>query len=230
MPGVNLLPDENGNLVFHLERWESSPIVDEYYEGTIQRVDGQGQLVTGDRVMILPDLPEDIPDGYPVFVTGLLQDGQPATLNWFHITGGNYPNSYYTSQSCGGGGGGGGGGAENVNFGAGSFALPNLDQLPTPTPVSAAVNVGEIISGTTGHIYVTIHLYADGSSIPEINILTDPTDEAPFGGYYRLEGAAAAGLEQYQSLPVRIWGQVSGDFEGTPIITVERYEAQFPGL
>jgi hypothetical protein len=227
------LPDEQGRLVFHIENWEISPIVEKYAEGTIHRVGDQGQLVTENGTLILPELPADVPDGWQVFASGILQEGDPATLNWYQISGGEYPNSYYTSSSCGGGGGGGGGGgAENVNFGGGSFAIPRLEPglSPTATPEPGPYVTGDVIDGLTGRVYAINHLYSDGTTTYEFNLLVDPTAEAAYGSYFRLEGAAVAGLEQYQELPVRIWGLVTGNFEGTPIITLGRYEAQYPGL
>ena len=226
------LPDDQGRLTFHIDSWEVSPVVEEYFEGTIQRSGDQGRLISEKGTFTLPDLPADIPDGMQVFVTGIPQSGEPATLNWYQVTGGEYPNSYYTSNSCGGGGGGGGGGPENANFGGGGLALPRLEtgQTPTQTPEQDLYPADQVIDGMTGRVYAIIHLYPDGTSTYEYNLLSDPTDAAPYGGFYRLEGAAVAGLEQYQSLPVRIWGQVTGNVEGTLIITLERYEAQYAGL
>ena len=237
-PGTNIhawgqfITDEQGRTMFTVDTWEISPMVEEYYEGTLQRDGDQGLLITANRTLVLPELPADIPDGWRVFATGLLQEGDPPVLNWFQITGGNYPSSYYTARSCGGFGGGGGGGYENVNFGGGSFATAHLEPVysPTATPEPGPYPTGELLSGITGRIYAVEHRYSDGSSRLEVNIITDPTDESPIGGYYRLEGSATAGLEQFQSLPVRIWGQVTGSIEYTPIITLERWEPQFPDL
>lgn len=237
-PGTNIhawgqfIQDESGHLLFEISEWEISRIVEEYYEGTLQRDGDQGLLVTRQGTLILPELPADIPDGWQVFATGLLQPGDPAVLDWFQITGGNYPNSYYTARSCGGFGGGGGGETENVNFGSGSFTTAHLQPVssPTATPEPGPYPTGELLSGISGRIYAIRHLYADGTTILELNITTDSTGESPYGGFFRLQGAATAGLEQYQSLPVRIWGQVSGSIEYTPVITLERWEPQYPGL
>ena len=237
-PGANIhawgqfIQDEDGNRLFEVESWEISPIVEEYYEGTIQRMDTLGLLVTADSTRTLPDLPQDVPDGMQVFVTGIPQAGNPSVLDWIQISGGNYPNSYYTSRSCGGFGGGGGGGSENVNFGSGSFALPRLEPVfsPTATPEPGPYPIGEYLDGITGRIYAVNHLYANGSSLLEYNIITDPIDEAPIGGFYRLEGPATTGLEQLQGLPVRIWGRMTGNIDYTPIITLDQWEPQYPGL
>jgi hypothetical protein len=167
-----------------------------------------------------------------VYVTGILQPGDPATLDWVTITGGEYPSSYYTSSSCGGGGGGGGGGPENANFGGGTLASLNLDlNLPaTATPEPGPFGTGDTIEGLTGRLYAINNLYSDGSTMMEFNLQSDPTEAAPYGGFFRLEGTALLGIEQYQNLPVSIWGQITGEVEGTQVISVERYEPQYPGL
>jgi hypothetical protein len=237
-PGTNIhalgqfIQDEQGHLLFEIAEWEISTIVDEYYEGTIQRMGEGGYLVSENGSLLLPELPVGVPEGWQVFASGILLPGEPATLNWHSITGGSYPNSYYSSRSCGGGGGGGGGGPENVNFGGGGFGLPNLDpdQDPTATPSPGPYAIGDRIEGRTGRVYAINNIYSDGSSVYEFNIMMDPLDEAPFGDYFRLQGEATVGLNQYQNLPVRIWGQVIGYVEGTPIVALDRFEAQYPGL
>jgi len=226
--------DGNGHQVFNLDNWEISNLNEEYLQGTIQWQDGQGQLVTDSGTLKMPDLPADIPEGYQAYATGIRTAGDPATINWFQLVGGEYPVAYYTSRSCGGGGGGGGGGSENANFGGGVFARLNLDLnlvlSPTVTPLPAPYNTGDMLDGLTGQVNYTTHLYSDGTTTTEVNLWTAATDTAPNGAYFRLEGTSLDGIEAYQNLPLRIWGQVTGEENGTYMVNVDRYEPQYPGV
>jgi hypothetical protein len=57
------------------------------------------------------------------------------------------------------------------------------------------------------------------------------SDAYPNGGYLKLEGNLE-GIEKLHNLPVRVWGEVSrlDGSAATPVLSVERYEAVYPGL
>ena len=50
------------------------------------------------------------------------------------------------------------------------------------------------------------------------------------GWYYRLEGTGLVGIEQFQNLPIKIWGRVSRIQDGSPVINVDRFGEAYPGL
>ena len=213
-----------------LAGWEVSPLTDEYITGTISTQAEQTQLVAMERTLTLIDPPSDIPDGTQVGIQGVVLDGDPAELNWKFIETGIIPISYGASNSCGGGGGGGVGSA-NADFGAGTFALTNLDVQSTPvtTPVVEPYQPGDEINAATGTVYVTKHLFLGGKTSTDVNFTPDSSAMLDGGWGYALLGENLSGFDQYHNLPVRIWGRVERLENGVVYITVDRFEPLYPG-
>ena len=214
-----------------LAGWEVSPLADEYITGTLATQSGQTQLVAINRTFTLIDPPSDIPEGTQVGIQGVVLDGDPAMLNWKFIETGEIPFTYGASNSCGGGGGGGGG-SLNADFGAGGFVYPNFDTQTAPiaTDVVRPYQPGNEINAVTGTIYVTQHLYLGGRTSSEVNFWPDASAGLAPDWSYSLTGDNLSGIEEYQQLPIRVWGQVDRLENGIVYITVARYEPEYPGV
>ena len=214
-----------------LAGWEVSPLADEYITGTLATQSGQTQLVAINRIYTLIDPPSDISEGTQVGIQGVVLDGDPAMLDWKFIETGEIPFTYGASNSCGGGGGGGGG-SLNADFGAGGFVYPTFDNqtAPIPTDVAGPYQPGDEINAVTGTIYVTQHLYLGGRTSTEVYFLPDASAGLSPDWSYSLTGDNLSGIEQYQQLPIRVWGQVDHLENGIVYITVDRYEPEYPGV
>jgi Putative zinc-finger len=214
-----------------LAGWEVSPLADEYITGTLATQSGQTQLVAINRIYTLIDPPSDISEGTLVGIQGVVLDGDPAMLDWKFIETGEIPFTYGASNSCGGGGGGGGG-SLNADFGAGGFAYPNFDNQTAPiaTDVVSPYQPGDEINAATGTIYVTQHLYLGGRTSSEVNFWPDASAGLSPDWSYSLTGENLSEIDQYQQLPIRVWGQVDRLENGIIYITVNRYEPEYPGV
>jgi hypothetical protein len=221
-----------GGIELNLTGWEDSSLMEEYITGTLQTQDGSLQLVTPDRVLTLINPPADISVGFQVGVQGVILEGDPATFDWKFIETGEIPFSYGASNSCGGGGGGGGGSTPDANFGGGRFAFLNFDTGPAPvaTQVIVPYQPGDEIQAVTGIASITKHLYLGDKSSIEVNFYPDPPDSLAPGWGYALNGENLAGIEQYQNLPVRIWGFVDHLDKGIVFIKIDHYEPVYPGI
>ncbi len=218
-------------IALNLTGWEDSSLVEEYITGTLQTQDGSLQLVTPHRILTLVNPPADISAGLQVGIQGVILEGDPATFNWKFIETGEIPFSYGASNSCGGGGGGGGS-TPDANFGGGGFAFPNFDTGPAPVATQEIVpyQPGDGVQAVTGTASITKHLYLGDKSSIEVNFYPDPPDSLAPGWGYTLIGENLTGIEQYQNLPVRIWGSVDHLDNGIVFINIDRYEPVYPGI
>jgi hypothetical protein len=125
-----------------------------------------------------------------------------------------------------GGNGGGGGGGGNAFADVVLTPQPNL---PTPTPVSYPVAVGDRVEGITGMLYVLLVRQADDSLEPMYTLWTDNGTNLPEGLAIELKGAVD-GLDTFHYLPLRIWGQVTAMTNQGLEVEVERYEEIYEGV
>ncbi len=226
--------NQAGKRRFEVSDWEVSPLPEEFLMGVIQKQDDQFHLVTEDgRVLLLADIPENVPDGTQVEARGVELVGEPSILDWWYISTGQPASSGYGAESsCLGAGGGGGGDSENANFGGGVFSLPNLSgqSLPPPTQASGIVQVGQRIEEMVGTVYIAVYQPAGGEQRREVSIWVEPTGEIPQYQEFLLEGNLPDETNAFQSLPVKVTGEVSRYQENRPVITVERVDPLYPGL
>jgi hypothetical protein len=217
-------------IALNLVGWEVSPLADEYITGTLQTQDGQVQLVTLDRTLTLVDPPASISDGTQVGIQGVILEGNPPTLNWKFIDTEFIPTTYGASNSCGGGGGGGNS-TFNADFGGGTFALLNLnDQIePTATLVIQPYQPGDELNAVSGTVYITQHIYLGGRTSTEVIFTPDPSSGMNTDWAYSLIGDNLSGIDQYNNLPIRVWGQVNRLDNNIVYIDVARYEPVYPG-
>ena len=213
-----------------LAGWEVSPLTDEYITGTISTQAGQTQLVAMDRTLTLIDPPSNIPEGIQVGIQGVVLDGDPAVLNWKFIDTGEIPFTYGASSSCGGWGGGGNN-TGSANFGAGQFALTNFDSqiAPEATQVVEPYQPGDELNNVSGRAYVTRHLYLGGKTSVEVIFSPDPASGVNLDWAYSLIGDNLAGIDQYNNLPIKVWGQVDNLKNNIVYVNVSRYEPVYPG-
>jgi LysM repeat protein len=79
-----------------------------------------------------------------------------------------------------------------------------------------------------GTLEINLYKQADGSSREEFFLIIKNEDGFL---YTLLEDVSFEALLQYQHLPLDVWGTVNRvDQNGTPVISVEKYEAPYPGL
>jgi len=219
-------------IALNLAGWEHSSLTDEYITGTLTTQGGQAQLIALDRTISLLDPPLNIPDGLQVGIQGVVLDGDPPILNWKFIETGEIQFSYGASNSCGGGGSGGGGNLPNADLGGGGFASLNLDGQEDPVSTQAAepFHTGDQINALSGIVSITRHLYLGGKTSDEIFFYPDPPRDLATNWGYALIGDNLSGIEQYQSLPVRVWGKVDHLDRGIIYLNVDRFEPIYPGL
>jgi hypothetical protein len=218
-------------IALNLAGWENSSLTEEYITGTLQTQAGQVQIVAPDRTLPLIDPPVNISDGMQVGIQGVVLAGNPPTLNWKFIEIGQIPITYGASNSCGGGGGGGGN-TPNADFGGGGFASLNIlsQTAPIATQVADPYQPGDEINAYTGTVSITRHLYLGGKSSDEVYLYPEPPRDLATGWGYSLIGENLSGIEQYQNLPIRLWGQVDHLENGIVYINVDRYEPLYPGM
>jgi hypothetical protein len=222
---------ENGVLWFNLQGWELSTLEDTYLTGKISRQGEQVFFNSDGTRYLLPDAPVDLPDQLTLQGWGIILPDSPARFEWSSLSSGEYPSTYSMTRACGGGGGGGGGGPENANFGGGSLKLPYLQSgaRPTPSAPASQFQIGQRVEGWAGTVYLSDFQEAGGVR-REISFATQPGFEFNEWFAFYLQGGGLAGVEAYQNLPVRVWGQVSGFNQGLPLIEVERFEPLYPGV
>lgn len=230
--------NDRRQLSITLEAWEEAARPEEYLDAEIQRQGEAALIITSDgRTLELPDIPMDLPDKAKVYLTGVsLPDKNRFEWRMIELTEGAnsaISGSYGTITSCFGGGGGGGGGPATANFGGGGFALLNINEKPQTTPtieVASPLQVGMNVEGLSGVVWVGIFHQQDGSSNTEVSLYLTPADDLPGGLSANLEGAGLSGIETLQNLPIKVWGKVVRDEQGTPVIAVDRYEEVYPGV
>ncbi len=223
--------DERGVLWFALQGWEVSTIAETPLEGVVERQGEQVFVKSEQGSYLLPDAPAELPGGAALQGWGVILPDAPARFEWEFLSSGQYPNSYSMTRACGGAGGGGGGGPVNANFGGGSFKLPYLESAPRPTPTApvSPFQVGQRVEGWTGTVTIQDFLETTGLR-REISFSTLRGFEFEEWHFFYLEGSGLGGIEPYQNLPVRVWGQVSGFAQDAPLIEVERFEPLYPGV
>jgi hypothetical protein len=223
-------PGAAGGIALNLSGWETSTLSDEYITGTLQTKDGKVQLSTLDQSYTISDPPVNIPDGTQIGIQGVVLEGNPPSLNWKFIETGQIPLSYGMSNTCGGGGGGGNG-LSDANFGAGTFTHPNLDgQANTsPTQVSPPYQPGDQINAASGTVYVTQHIYMGGNTSTEVIFTPDLSSGLNMDWAYSLTGDSLTGIDQYNNLPINLWGQVDRVENNIVYIGVTRFEPVYPG-
>jgi hypothetical protein len=221
----------NDGIALNLAGWETSSLTEEYITGTLKTQDGQTQLIAINRTLTLVDPPVSIPNGTQVGIQGVILGGNPPTLNWKFIETGQIPLSYGASNSCGGGGGGGGGNTPNADFGGGGFASLKLESQAAPinTQVPDPYQPGDEINAFTGTVFITRHLYMGGKSFDEVYLYPELPRDLATGWGYSLIGENLSGIEQFQNLPIRVWGQVDHLENGMIYINVDRFEPVYPG-
>jgi hypothetical protein len=226
--------NQAGKRRFKVSDWEVSPLPEEFLMGVIQKHGDQFQLVTEDgRVLLLADIPENVPDGAQVEIRGVISEGEPATLDWWYLSTGQPASSGYGAfSSClGGGGGGGGSDLENTNFGGGVFALPNLNGQPLPPPTQSPVNfqVGQSFEGV-GTVYITLYPSTGEEQRKEVSLWVEPSEKFLQYQEILLEGELPEEIEQFHSLPVKVSGEVIRYRENRPVLSAESFEPFYPGL
>ena len=217
-------------IALQLAGWEVSNFPDEFITGTLTTQSGQTQLVALDRTYTLVDPPTGIPDGTQVGVQAVVLGSTPPALNWKFIETGQIPFSYGASNTCGGGGGGGSGSAD-ANFGGGNFAPLSLNGQDgsTAPEIPPPYQPGDEISAASGTVYVTQHIYLGGTTSTEVGLSPDPSSGMNMDWGYSLIGSSLAGIDQYNNLPITVWGKVDRLDNHIVYLDVTRYEPVYPG-
>jgi hypothetical protein len=220
-----IILDEQGLKTFKVEGWEISILPDTYLSGTIQRQGDTARLQSDDNQWLaLTDLPVDVPTGEKVNLRGVILNG---TLDWSTIETGEIPYYYSSVLSCGGGGGGGDG-RSDANFGGVFLARLELAAMPSaPTQPAPPYQAGDTLDGQIGTVWVTINTYADHTET-EAAMWVETADGMIFVAY--LSGAGLNGIEQYQALPIKVWGRVDKADSSEMYFTVDRFAEAYPGL
>ena len=232
---------EEGQPVFRIESWQTSA-AETYSRGIIQRDGEQARIIAlpeypiilpdGSQTagLILPDLPAEIPEGTMVDARGVFIP--PDKLDWGSIwTVGPEYSAFGLYDSCGGGGGGGGGGGDGpASFGGGSFAAIGMRPAAIPTQKPSPLQDGERVTGLQGDLQATEHRYSDGSRTLDVMLYVPPSERNPDYLEATLSGEAIAGIEQFNNLPVNVWGTARVQPDGQISIQVERWEPAYPGL
>jgi hypothetical protein len=220
-----IILDEKGNKTFQVEGWELSTLADSYLSGTIQRSGDSTTLQTEDGQWLpIPQVPAEVPEGQKVNVRGVILNG---SLEWSFIDTGEIPNYYGAYLSCGGGGGGGSE-TPSSNFGGISLARLTLAGMPAePTQPAPPYQAGDTLDGVTGNVWVTILRYPDHSET-QVAMWVEAAGGTVFVAY--LSGPGLSGIEQYNALPIKVWGHVDRVSGSEMYFSVDRYEEAYPGL
>jgi len=220
-----IILNEQGYKILQVEGWELSTLADSHLSGTIQRAGDSATLQTNDgQWLALPDLPAEVLEGEPVNVGGVILNG---SLDWSFIEAGEIPGYYGYSLSCGGGGGGGSQ-TPQANFGGQALAWLTLDGMANP-PMQPALpyQAGDTLDGQIGNAWVTIQQYADHAEIEAI-MAVESADGASFLAH--ISGDGLTGIEQYNALPIKVWGHVDRVDSSEMYFTVDHLEEAYPGL
>jgi hypothetical protein len=220
-----IIIDEQGNKTFQVEGWELSTLADSYLSGKIQRSGDSATMQTDDgQWLAIVDLPADVPEGELVNVRGVVLNG---ALDWWFIDTGEIPGYYGYSLSCGGGGGGGSQ-TPDANFGGISLAKLHLGGLgAVPTQPAPPYQAGDTLDGLIGNVWVSLNKYADRTETTA-DMWVEASDGMIFVAH--LSGAGLSGIEQYNAMPIKVWGRVDRADSSEMFFTVDRFEEAYPGL
>ena len=211
---------ENGIRKFNVESWDANAPQD-YVTGSLRREGDQIILASDDGKNEYPliDPPADVPldTKFPesqLSVSGVIVDGK---MDWTYIV------YFADSSQMGGGGGGGGLGFYQLNLSGTPIPFPTLTPTPSVTEAPALTR----LDGMRGMLNVNIYSNGDGTQRAEYGFIID----SPQTPYLFLEGNHLQDLQGYNNKPVEIWGAVDHTNEnGTPVVSVEKYEIPFPDL
>lgn len=209
--------DDNGINKFVLDSWKVYDGFEEGIQGTITREGDSVYIAVVDGPkLLLPNFPSDV--SLPtdeMYLTGVTRGD---TFEWKTMD--NRPFS-------GGGGGGGGGGFYKLNLSGTPIPFPTLEA--TPAPQIEVTLTPQRIEALSGMVNVTIYTESDGSQRAEYIFLSDEL-ETDFQ-YMVLDGQGLEELQNFNNLPIVIWGSVDRiDESGAPVATVERFEIPYPDL
>jgi hypothetical protein len=221
-----IILNEQGTQIFQVEGWELSTLEDSYLNGTIQRSGDSATLQTDDgQWLAVPDLPADVPEGELLHVGGVILNGN---LDWSFIDTGDLPGYYGSYLACGGGGGGGDGTVPDSNFGGQSLAIVQLaDSSQAPAQPALPYQAGDLLDGQIGNVWVMINQYADHTEV-KTAMWVETDDGLIFVA--QLSGDGLSGIEQYNALPIKVWGRVDRVTGSDMYFTVDRFEEAYPGL
>jgi hypothetical protein len=194
--------DDQGHHWLDLQSWEVSTAEEVNLSGVIFRDDSAASLKTDqDDLYRLPDLPPSVPAGLKVTVNGFLVT--PGEVLWQFVQT-NVPMD------------------ENLTFGAFPFIdLPPETAQAIPTP-QTGYQPGDRVEGIQGTYKATIYKEQDGSqNLKQYLIVPDWSA--------LLEGPALEGIQEYQNMPVKVWGTYATKGEEI-ILTVDRYEPVWPNV
>lgn len=219
--------DDQGRKTFNVEGWEISTLADTHLRGTLRR-QGDNSIFTSDAGQAYPvsDLPADLPDGAAIDVSGVILNGE---FIWSFIQTGELPTYYNSTLTCGGGGGGGDQ-VPDDDFGGGLFANLALEgQLASPTQSipNYPYHAGDTVDGQVGNVWININKYADHTEI-NASMWVEGSDGQTYVAI--LSGTGITGIENYNALPIKVWGRVDKVDAGNMYITVDRFEEAYPGL
>ncbi len=216
-------------IALNVAGWEVSQLTEEYITGTVTSQAGQTLLETYNRTLTLIDPPSDIPDGTQVGIMGVVLDSDPSILDWKFIETGEIPFTYGASNSCGGGGSGGAG-STDADFGGGGFAFTSFaaQAAPEATQVISPYQPGDELSSVLGSVYITQHIYLGGKTSTEVIFAPDPSSGMNMNWGHSLIGNNLAGIDQYNNLPIKLWGTVDRFENYMVYINVDRYEPLYP--
>jgi len=213
---------ENGIRKFQVDEWQvlsqyGPSFLQDALQGSLRREDQKIIFTSNGTDYVLDDVPADLP--LPMADVNVLGYLMEPKFEWQSIT-------WFNGQSHGSGGGGGGGG---------NFAKLNLSGTPVPWPTALPPQagsqadptgqpVGQRLDGLQGLLNVNVITGADGSVRTEYGL-------AVVQSYYMLQGKDLSSLKSNNNRPVKVWGDVTGfSNQGTPIVSVERFEVPYPDL
>ncbi len=204
--------DENSVRRLEVQGWQRSAFPSQKLSGRIERRLGEAFLLTENQVLHLPDVPIDAPEGAALVVNGVVIEQPELTLAWSSIA------------IDVGGEARGGADFSALNL-AGDSAPP---ASPIPAPSQPALT-GQRLDGVQGRPQIFIHQYSDGSSEVEVEFHPDPGQVTSDPSAIILEGPGLAGIEAFNNLPIRIWGEFSDPQSNLQVAVVERVEPVYPG-
>jgi hypothetical protein len=194
--------DDQGRGWLVPQGWEISPLEEINLKGQIIRENGAARLKTETgETYALADLPASVPEGAKVIVNGA--ERKPDEIVWYFVQTEIPPDN-------------------NLVFGILPIPAEPVGPELTPQPPSTGYQPGDKVEGLPGTPSSILYQEVDGSQTLERYLGVD-------GWMARLEGPGAEGIEQYQQLPVKVWGtyQLKG---AEIIITVDRYEPVWPDV
>lgn len=201
--------------------WQDTPILEEHLIGLIKLKEGKFYLYSGADRLLLVDAPDDIALDTEVRICGIRLNSPEPAFEWSYIEAGVQPT----------GGGGGGGGAtvfrEITLTGPAESAQETVTLTSTPEII---YQPGMLIDGVEGPFYLALERYANGSESKRMFFYPTQQESLPEVYEVRLNGGELDGIDQFHTLPIRLWGTVIEFKENIFTLDVSRYEAVYPGL